>query len=696
MAEQKTSCSKCGGHIAFPSELAGQEIPCPHCGESILLPKSKRTIVWVIASVVAIGIFCFGAILISQHKSKPIKSQPQPIISIADTNLSLDALQAKATSGDVKAQFILGWRYYNGEGVATNQTEATNWWSKAAEQGDASAMTAIGDAIFNAASQSFQNAHAKDNIDPATGLPTSYLSITNIPEECFNWYRKAADLGDTNAMWKIIQNGNIGSTNFGTAIDPATGLPTIQPNAEGVHWLQKLANGGDTEAMIEIGSFYLSETNASESLNWLQKAADLGATSAWTTLASTYESGNNGVQKDVETAISWWMKAATNGDISSELHLAQLYRDNEEVKSPEESFKWFLKVAKQSDSNTNIWDEFTIKDAIIPVAMAYDKGLGVAQDKAEAIKWYTKAAEAGDVEGEWRLGVKYDLGDGVDIDKQKALQWYLKAANAPQSFKTITLPGVAESQRNLGYLYRDGEGVTKDAQESLKWFQKAADNGDDHAQFELGKAYETGIGVLQDKQEAFKWYLKAANQGNKSAQLDVGNFYSENTYSPQNRIAAYKWYALAAAQGDENAAKLRDIIAPTMSVQELAEAGKQARAFSVGESSTNDAPIVASSAVASIASDKPAFEVISVTAKPTEQNDMWWRYGYRLTVRNNGMNDERQFFEIQFLDAGGYVIDSKTEEAAIKPGTTEIITGETLLDLPGAAKVSKLKAVWKR
>jgi len=88
--------------------------------------------------------------------------------------------------------------------------------------------------------------------------------------------------------------------------------------------------------------------------------------------------------------------------------------------------------------------------------------------------------------------------------------------------------------------------------------------------------------------------------------------------------------------------------------------------------------------------------VLNITAKPTEQNDMWWRYGYRLTVRNNGMNDERQFFDIQFLDADGYVIDTKTEEAAIKPGTTEIITGETLLDLPGAAKVSKLKAVWKR
>jgi ankyrin repeat protein len=98
---------------------------------------------------------------------------------------------------------------------------------------------------------------------------------------------------------------------------------------------------------------------------------------------------------------------------------------------------------------------------------------------------------------------------------------------------------------------------------------------------------------------------------------------------------------------------------------------------------------------AAIASDKPAFEVLKVTAKPTEQNNMWWRYGYRLTVRNNGLDDSRQFFEIQFLDVDGYVIDTKTDEAVIKPGATEIITGETLVNLPGAARVAKLKAIWK-
>jgi TPR repeat protein len=718
MADAITNCQKCGGNIAFPKELAGKEASCPHCNENILLPKSKHTAVWAIAGVVAIGISCFGAVFVSQHKSKPIKSQPQPISSIAYTNLSLDALQAKATSGDIKAQVILGWRYYDGEGVATNQTEATNWWSKAAEQGDTSAMTSIGDAIFDAASQSFQNAHAKDNIDPATGLPTSYLSITNIPEECFNWYRKAAELGDTNAMWQLVRNLNLGASFLvGGATDPATGLPMPQPNKETIRWLRKLTETSDTEAMIQLGSIYIHgynvETNLDEGIKLFEKSGELGNLSAYSTLAQLYETGD-GVPKDIYQAIGWYKKAASKDDSDAELALAKLYNNNEMVKDLEQSFKWYLTLAQKSSTHTNYgaidWKtglppDYQIEDSLIPVAKAYDKGLGVTQDKDEALKWYMKAAEAGISEAQFRLGVKYDLGDGVLKDKQKALQWYLKAANK-SGIEAILSIGVAESQRNIGYLYQSGDGVSKDAQQAFGWFLKAAGNGSSAAQFEVAEAYSSGVGILQDKQEAFNWYQKAANGGNKSAQIKLAQFYfgqvNSPANSPENRIAAHVWLNLAAAQGYEDATPLRNSLVKKMLPKEIAEAQREEKDFSAGTSLiTNTMPALGALAFDAPAastpdiSDTPAFEVLNVTAKPTEQNDVWWRYGYRVTVRNNGQNSEGQWFHIQFLDAQGYVIDTATtDRTAISPGATEIITGETLLQLPGAARVAKLKATW--
>jgi len=113
------------------------------------------------------------------------------------------------------------------------------------------------------------------------------------------------------------------------------------------------------------------------------------------------------------------------------------------------------------------------------------------------------------------------------------------------------------------------------------------------------------------------------------------------------------------------------------------------------QAGATDSPASSVPTAAAVAPDKPEFEVIGLTARATEKNDAWWRYGYRLTIRNNGTDDNRQFFDIQFLDADGYVIDTEPEYDNIKPGTTKVITGDLIINLPGAARVAKLKAVWK-
>jgi DNA-directed RNA polymerase subunit RPC12/RpoP len=36
----KMACERCGGHIEYPSEMAGRSIQCPHCQHSITLPPT--------------------------------------------------------------------------------------------------------------------------------------------------------------------------------------------------------------------------------------------------------------------------------------------------------------------------------------------------------------------------------------------------------------------------------------------------------------------------------------------------------------------------------------------------------------------------------------------------------------------------------------------------------------------------------
>ena len=75
MAESKISCPKCGGHIVFPKELAGQVIACPHCNETFFLPKPKSVTPWVITAVFALIVVCFGSLLVIQHHKA--NSEPQ-------------------------------------------------------------------------------------------------------------------------------------------------------------------------------------------------------------------------------------------------------------------------------------------------------------------------------------------------------------------------------------------------------------------------------------------------------------------------------------------------------------------------------------------------------------------------------------------------------------------------------------------
>ncbi|WP_413700292.1 tetratricopeptide repeat protein [Psychromonas sp. KJ10-10] len=56
----------------------------------------------------------------------------------------------------------------------------------------------------------------------------------------------------------------------------------------------------------------------------------------------------------------------------------------------------------------------------------YSNGLGVLQDYKKATNWYRKAAEQGDADAQFSLGVMYNNGRGVLQDYKQAVNWYRK------------------------------------------------------------------------------------------------------------------------------------------------------------------------------------------------------------------------------------------------------------------------------
>jgi hypothetical protein len=105
------------------------------------------------------------------------------------------------------------------------------------------------------------------------------------------------------------------------------------------------------------------------------------------------------------------------------------------------------------------------------------------------------------------LGVCYERGTGVVQDEAEAVRWYRLAADQ----------GNARAQVNLGVRYQNGTGVAQDAAEAVRWYRLAADQGHAEAQYNVGTVYQNGAGVPQDSAEAARWFRLAADQGNALA-----------------------------------------------------------------------------------------------------------------------------------------------------------------------------------
>lgn len=95
-------------------------------------------------------------------------------------------------------------------------------------------------------------------------------------------------------------------------------------------------------------------------------------------------------------------------------------------------------------------------EAQFNLGIMYDKGRGVNQDDAEAVKWFRLAAEQGLAEALFVLGSMYETGHGVSQDYVRAHMWYNIAASLVHDFAIefrdfvadkMTADQIAEAQR---------------------------------------------------------------------------------------------------------------------------------------------------------------------------------------------------------------------------------------------------------
>jgi len=92
------------------------------------------------------------------------------------------------------------------------------------------------------------------------------------------------------------------------------------------------------------------------------------------------------------------------------------------------------------------------------------------------------------------------------------------------------------------------------------------------------------------------------------------------------------------------------------------------------------------------ASDKD-WEIVSVDSRVTESNSTWWKYAWKLTLRNKGATAHAFRATIEFQDKDGFIIDTDTSDMiVVQPNAEETATGYALIRVPGASSVARTLA----
>ncbi|WP_104697050.1 MULTISPECIES: tetratricopeptide repeat protein [unclassified Helicobacter] len=147
-----------------------------------------------------------------------------------------------------------------------------------------------------------------------------------------------------------------------------------------------------------------------------------------------------------------------------------------------------------------------------------------------AKEFYTKACNAGIMDGCSGLGTLYERGLGVIQNLQKAKEYYQFACNRKNAFGCFHLRLIEEGDLALEYyinscndddalsclkvgnLYYRGSGIPKDLKSAAIYYQKSCNLRNAQGCFNLGILYRNGEGELEADSEIALAYFYLAKQ----------------------------------------------------------------------------------------------------------------------------------------------------------------------------------------
>ena len=373
-------------------------------------------------------------------------------------------LQKAAEQGHEKAQLALAKCYATGEGVKKDEVEAFKIYRKAADAGSAEALyelhdfynlgwsggtvdkTKAAEALRKSAEMGYVEAQRSLGLHSQHAYNGQAIDLA----EAVKWYRLAAAQGDSSSkaylehlkdvipLLEPAEQGDVEAQyKLAHYIADHSEIGNISDHSRSDairKWLLKAAENGHLAAQVELaesygyfenGNWWIMRVNDfAEAAKWYRKAAEQGDPMALGMLGWLYATGR-GVDKDLKTAVEWFRKGAAQGNAEALFGMGFSVKEGwlepyHEDKDWKTVVDWYVKAADSGMKHELPELENKRDYTCLQCKIAYMyrnrynlvralkdrepyKSEPMDQYRAEVVKWFRKAAEAGDDEGHFEL-----------------------------------------------------------------------------------------------------------------------------------------------------------------------------------------------------------------------------------------------------------------------------------------------------
>jgi TPR repeat protein len=289
-------------------------------------------------------------------------------------------LTKAAEDGLAQAQYELGLRYGEGDGIEQDYERCVHWYERASAQGHGAATNNLADKYEHG------------------------LGVERDLDKAVELYKQAAGMNIVAAWYSL---GRMATEGRGLQRDLA----------EASNWMKLAAQHDFLDARDRLAKIEHARQSGplAAGEKALADAAKLGPQALYDVASALYDPK---VEESLPLAFKLFLHAARRGHPEAQMQVGFRYRRGLGVEAnPGLALAWYERSARQGDT-------FAQED----LGELYETGELGKKDPARAFKYTLKAAEAEGMLAPYRLARMYEEGRGTERDPVQALFWMEKAA----------------------------------------------------------------------------------------------------------------------------------------------------------------------------------------------------------------------------------------------------------------------------